>query len=97
VLPNKSLANMARCIRDSAEKTNLSRVLSEAPWREDAINHRRNRFMLHQTKPHRRRESVVVIDDTLCEHVGSLLDDVGRHDNHSDGTYSLAHNPVPSF
>jgi Transposase DDE domain len=33
----------------------------------------------------------------LCEHVGSLFDDVDRHDNHSDGTYPLAHNPVTSF
>ena len=99
VLPHKSLANMARCILDSPDKTNLSRFLSEAPWREDAINHRRIRFMLHQTKPHRRRrrESLVVIDDTLCEHVGSLFDYVDRHYNHSDGTYPLAHNPVTSL
>jgi DDE superfamily endonuclease len=99
VLPNKSLANMARCILDSADNTNLSRFLSEAPWREDAINRRRIRFMLQETKAHRprRRESLVVIDDTLCEHVGSLFDHVDRHDNHSDGTYPLAHNPVTSL
>jgi DDE superfamily endonuclease len=99
VLPNKSLANMARCILDSADKTNLSRFLSEAPWREDAINLRRIRFMLQQTKPHRRRrrESIVAVDDTLCEHVGSLFDYVDRHYNHSDGTYPLAHNPVTSL
>ena len=55
--------------------------------------------MLQQTKPHRqrRRESLVVIDDTLCEHVGSLFDHVDRHYNHSDGTYPLAHNPVTSL
>jgi SRSO17 transposase len=90
---------MARCILASADKTNLSRFLSEAPWREDAINHRRIRFRLHQTNPHRRRrrESVVVIDDTLCEHVGRLFDDVDRHYHHSDGPYPLAHNPVTSF
>ena len=95
VLPNKSMANIARCILESADKTNLSRFLSEAPWREDAVNRRRIRFMLQQTKPHRRRrrESLVVIDDTLCEHVGSLFDYVDRHYNHSDGTYPLAHNP----
>jgi DDE superfamily endonuclease len=33
----------------------------------------------------------------LCEHVGSLFDDVDRHDHHSDGTYPLAHHPVTSF
>ena len=66
VLPNKSLANIARCILDSADKTNLSRFFSEAPWRADEINRRRIRFMLQQTKPHRshRRESLVVIDES---------------------------------
>jgi DDE superfamily endonuclease len=99
VLPNKSLANMARCILDSADKTNLSRFLTEAPWRGQEVNRRRIRFMLQQTEPHRRRrrDSLVVIDDTLCEHVGSLFDHVDRHYNHGDGTYPLAHNPVTSF
>jgi hypothetical protein len=99
VLPNKSLANIARCILESADKTNLSRFLSEAPWREDAVNRRCIRFMLQQTASHRRRrrESVIVIDDTLCEHVGSLFDYVDRHYNHSDGTFPLAHHPVTSF
>jgi hypothetical protein len=99
VLPNKSLANMARCTLDSADKTNLSRFLSEAPWRVDEVNRRRIRFMLQQTKPHRprRREALVVLDDTLCAHVGSLFEYVDRHYNHGDGTYPLAHNPVTSF
>jgi hypothetical protein len=99
VLPNKSLANIARGILDSPDKTNISRFLAEAPWREDAVNRRRIRHMLQETKPHRhrRRDSIVVLDDTLCEHVGSLFDYVDRHYNHSDGTYPLAHNPVTSF
>jgi hypothetical protein len=99
VLPNKSMASISRCLLDSADNTNLSRFLSEAPWREDAVNRRRIRFMLQQTTAHRqrRRESLVGIDDTLCDHVGSLFDHVERHYNHSDGTYPLAHNPVTSF
>ena len=98
VLPNKSLASIARCILDSADNTNLSRFLAEAPWREDAVNRRRIRFMRQQTKLHRRRrrESLVVIDDTLCEHVGRLFEYVDRPDHHSDGTYPLAHHPVTS-
>ena len=44
VLPNKRLANMTRCILDSADKTHLSRLLSEAPWRAEAIKRRRIRF-----------------------------------------------------
>jgi len=99
VLPNKSLTNIARCVLDSADKTNLSRFFSEAPWREDEVNRRRIRFMLQQTKPHRRRrrDSLLALDDTLCEHVGSLFEYVDRHYNHGDGTYPLAHNPVTSL
>ena len=99
VLPNKSLANIARGTLDSADKTNLSRLLSEAPWRVDEVNRRRIRFMLQQTKLHRprRREALVVLDDTLCEQVGSLFDCVDRHDHHGDSTYPLAHSPVTNF
>jgi SRSO17 transposase len=99
VLPNKRIANSARCILDSADKTHLSRFFSEAPWREDEVNRRRLRFMLQQTTPHRRRrrESLLVLDETLCEHGGSRFDHVDRHYNHGDGTYPLAHNPVTSL
>ncbi len=37
-----------------------------------------------------------MLDDTVCEHVGSLFDSVDRHYNHGDDTYPLAHTPVPS-
>src|SRR6266540_238179 len=70
VLSNKSLTNIARCVLESADKTNLSRFMAEA---------------------------ALVLDDTLCEHVGSLFAYVDRHYNHSDQTYPLAHNPVTSF
>jgi hypothetical protein len=33
VLPNKSLAKITRCIRESPDKTNLSRLFAAAPWR----------------------------------------------------------------
>jgi hypothetical protein len=67
VLLHKSLANMARCILERADNTNLSRVLSEAPWREEAVNRRRIRFRLQQTKPprRRRRESLLAIDESV--------------------------------
>ena len=54
VLPNKSMANSARCILDSADKTNLfflafSRRL---PGGRPPINRRRIHFdVLRQTKP----------------------------------------------
>src|SRR5213593_4659199 len=64
VLPNKSLTNIARCLLSSADKTNLSRFLSEAPWCEADVNARRLQYVLQQTRTQRRRkaESLLVLD-----------------------------------
>src|SRR5467141_3206397 len=98
VLDNKSLANITRCVLESADKTNLSRFFSEAPWFQDRVQDRRLVYLLQQTKAVRslKADALLILDDTLCEHVGSLFDYVDRHDNHGDGTYPLAHNPVTS-
>src|SRR2546421_2996614 len=97
-LDNKSLANITRCVLESADKTNLSRFFSEAPWFHDRVNDRRVEYLLQQTKEVRspKADALLILDDTLCEHVGSLFDYVDRHYNHGDDTYPLAHNPVTS-
>lgn len=79
VLPNKSMANISRCILDSADKTNLSRFMSESPWFQEQVNQRRLTYLHQETKRVRKpkSESVLVIDDSLCEHVGSLFDAEG--------------------
>jgi len=99
VLENTSMANMSTCILNSADKTNLSRFFSDAPWFEQEMNDRRIEYMLAQTASQRRpaKASSLILDDTLCEHVGSLFEYVDRHYDHCDNRYPLAHNVVTSF
>jgi SRSO17 transposase len=99
VLSNKTMANISRCLIDSADKTNLSRFFSEAPWLESQVNDRRIEYMLEQTAPHRRKpkDSCLVLDDTLCEHVGSLFEYVDKHYDHCENRYPLAHSLVTSL
>lgn len=98
VLENKSLANISRCILESADKTNLSRFLSESPWQPQVVNRFRIQYVLTQTVAIRPTAPAgyLIFDDTLCEHVGSLFEYVERHYDHCDGTYPLAHNLVTS-
>ena len=98
VLPNQRRAHIARGLLESADKTHLSRCFSEAPWREAAVNRRRRRFLRQPTTPHRRRRraSLLAIDETVCEHVGSRFDDSDRHDNHRAGPDPWAHHSVTS-
>src|SRR5713101_9597037 len=95
VLDNPSLATITRCGLESADKTHLSRFVSDAPWCQDRVNERRVAYLLQQTQAVRspKADALLMLDDTLCEHVGSVFDYVDRHDNHGDDTYPLAHNP----
>src|SRR5262247_716472 len=74
VLDNKSLAHITRCVLESADTTNLSRFFSEAPWFHDRVNDRRVEYLLQQTQAGRdpQADARLILDDTLCEHVGSL-------------------------
>jgi len=98
VLPNKSMANISRCILNSADKTNVSRFLSESPWFQEQVNDRRLTYLNKETKKVRKpkSQSALAIDDSLCEHVGSLFEYVDRHYDHADDSYPIAHNPVTS-
>jgi hypothetical protein len=98
-LPNKTMTNISRCILNSADKTNLSRFFSQAPWEESAVNDRRLELMLTETASKRlaAKHSALIIDDTMCEHVGSLFDFIDHHYNHTDSTFPLAHNVINSY
>lgn len=95
-LENKTMSNMARCILDSADKTNISRFLTDAKWESTELNQERLSYMLNQTEKQRRKakDSVLPIDDTMCEHVGDLFDYVARHYNHTNQSYPIGHNLV---
>jgi SRSO17 transposase len=97
-LENKTLSNISRSVIRSADKTNLSRFFSESPWDAEEVNDRRVSYLVEQTANRRRSaaRSCLIIDDTLCEHVGSLFEHIDRHYNHGEGTYPLAHNLVTS-
>ncbi len=98
VLDNTSLANITRCVLESADTTNLSRFFSDAPWFQKQVNDRRVTSLLQQTKKVcvRKADSALILADALCEHVGSLFEYVDRHYNQSADTYPRAHNPVTS-
>jgi len=95
-LENKTMSNIARCILDSADKTNLSRFFTDAKWGAAEVNTARLKYMLEQSASQRRKkkDGVLPIDDTLCEHVGNLFEYVDQHYNHTDQTFPTAHNLV---
>ena len=78
---------------ESADKTNLSRFFSQAPWSKEELTEQRIKYLLNQTVSHRlsAQESYLLLDDTLCEHVVRLFEYVDRHYNHSNHSYPPSH------
>lgn len=64
VLDETSMSNIARCIVDSADKTNISRFMSESPWLGKKVNDVRIGMLLQETKPYSwpSDESALIID-----------------------------------
>ena len=62
------------------------------------MNTERVSYLLDKTDKHRlsAKKSTLSIDDTLLEHVGNLFEYIDKHYNHSNHSYSLAHNLVTS-
>ena len=85
MLANKSMANLSRCGLESADRTNLSRFFSAAPWEQERVNETRIASLLGQTEAFQWKAATaracVSVDDTLCEHVGSVSEYVARHDD----------------
>jgi len=96
VLTNKSMANSSRCLLVSAAKTNLSRFFSAAPGEQEKVNEKRIVYLWEQTARRRRKaaQSGGSVDDTRCEHVGSVFEYVARHYDHGEGRYPLGHTLV---
>ena len=96
--PIKVWPTLVAALSESADKTNLSRFFSHAPWSKEELTEQRIKYLLTQTASHRlsAAESYLLLDDTLCEHVVRQFEYVDRHYNHSNQSYPLAHNLVTS-
>lgn len=98
VLENKTYANISRCVVNSSDETNLGRFFNNASWSGEELNTKRLDYMIKQTREIRcsHKESVLIIDDTLCKHVKSIFEFIDIHYDHSNQSYIWAHNPVTS-
>lgn len=98
VAQRKNFSQIAGCMIAGADYTNIDRFMNNPLWSGVELNNKR--VELHYTESlvvsRRRKPGVLIIDDTLDEHVGSLFEHISRHYDHCDGSYKLARNPVTS-
>lgn len=97
VAERKNYAQIAACLVNGADATNISRFMSSELWSGPEFNDRRVEVIVDRTeKIDAQLRGALLIDDTLDEHVGTLMEHLARHYDHCEGSYKLAQNPVTS-
>jgi len=97
VAERKNYAQIAACLVKGADASNISRFMSSDLWSGPAFNDRRVALISERTKHlDAQHRGALRIDETLDEHVGTLMEHIARHYDHCEGSYKLAQNPVTS-
>ena len=73
------------------EELCLNRWLTQAPWEPDRINAHRLEWLQQDPSTRYRQDGVIAIDNTLIDHDGKLIDDVGWFWDHADKRHLIAH------
>lgn len=98
IVPKKNVSQFALYHIFRSDRSNLDHFMNSFNWQAEDVNQRRLQFMKKQTRGFEKQKSgILVIDDTLAPHVGSLFEYIDKHYDHCDGQHKRAHNPVTSL
>jgi DDE superfamily endonuclease len=91
VAENKTVSGINRAFALTTDQSCLNRWLTEVEWDVTALNDRRLAWL--QQAPHTRYSArgVIAIDNTLVNHEGKLIEDVGWFWDPADQRHVIAH------
>ena len=91
VAERKTVSGIAREFATTTDQSCLNRWLTEAPWEVDRINAHRLEWLQQDPTTRYRQDGVIAIDNTLIDHDGKLIEDVGYFWDHADKRHLIAH------
>jgi len=75
----------------TTDQSCLNRWLTEADWDVQRLNERRLEWLQENPSTRYSEHGVIAIDDTLIDHDGKLIEDVGWFWDHADKRHLIAH------
>jgi hypothetical protein len=91
VAQHKTVSGIAREFAAPPDQSTLNRWLTEAPWDVERINAHRLEWLQQDPSTRYRQDGVIAIDNTLIDHDGKLIEDVGYFWDHADKRHLIAH------
>jgi hypothetical protein len=96
VAENKTVSGINREFALTTDQSCLNRWLTEVQWDITALNDRRLAWLQQAPRTRYSVRGVIAIDNTLVDHEGKLIDDVGWFWDHADERHVIAHDYVIS-
>ena len=91
VAANKTVTGIHSEFAEITDQSCLNRFLTAAPWDEQALNERRLELLQSDPPTRYTRLGVIALDNTLIDHAGQLIKDVGWFWDHSEDRHKIAH------
>lgn len=91
VAEHKTVSGINRAFAVTTDQSCLNRWLTEVEWDVQALNDRRLEWLQGDPKTRYSARGVIAIDNTLVDHTGQLIEDVGWFWDHADERYVIAH------
>ena len=91
VAEHKTVSGINREFAVTTDQSCLNRWLTEVEWDVKALNDRRLEWLQGDPKMRYSARGVIAIDNTLVDHTGKLIEDVGWFWDHANERYVIAH------
>ena len=96
IAEKKTVSGINRECVVTTDQSCLNRWLTEVAWDATALNDRRLEWLQGDPKTRYSARGVIAIDNTLVDHAGKLIEDVGWFWDHANERYVIAHDDLIS-
>lgn len=94
IADKKTVNGMSQEFVDGTDQSCLNRWLTEVEWDVHALNDRRLEILQKDKATRYHPRGVIAVDNTLVDHAGKLIQDVGWFWDHSEERYKIAHDYI---
>ena len=91
VADRKSVRGINSEFAVTTDQSCLNRWITAVGWEEQQLNARRLQDLQREPSTRYSAQGVIPIDNTLIDHAGELIEDVGKFWDHADQRYLIAH------
>lgn len=91
IADRKSVLGMNSEFAQTTDQSCLNRFMTEVEWDEEEVNDRRLEILQEEESTRYSPEGVIPLDNTLIDHEGKLIEDVGWYWDHAEERNKLAH------